>query len=188
MGYTRLDTTTSKSLVAAHRRFRVLKLFSIKNDYSVTSPSGHFWFHIGVFFTFNWCTYVSIWISSCNICAFIFLFQEELLLGLCLDHMLCCGVDLSCTLWPAEARYCQPCAVTPLMYRALLQHPVSSLKKTTVVFPSLYVSTKENTMHKLCVMSFTWQCVCILMRYPNNVWNYLRSLDSCSFMKTIVVS
>lgn len=41
-------------------------------------------------------------------------------------------------------------------------------KKTTVVFPSLYVSTKENTMHKLCVMSFTWQCVCIWMRYPNN--------------------
>jgi len=49
MGYTRLDTTTSKSLVAAHRRFRALKLFSIKNDYGVTSPSGHFWFHIGFF-------------------------------------------------------------------------------------------------------------------------------------------
>ncbi len=144
MGYIRLDMTTSKSLVAAHTLLFPKIIFL-----SVTSLSGHFGFIL--FSTLNWCMYV--YETAVAISALSFFFSKELLLGLCLDHMLCCGVDLSCILWPAKARYCQPCAATPLMYRALLRHPVSSLK-TTVVFPSLYVSTKENTMHKLGVVVF----------------------------------
>lgn len=39
MGYVRLDTTTSKSLVAARTLFPFSKMIFL----SVTSPSGHFW-------------------------------------------------------------------------------------------------------------------------------------------------
>lgn len=45
MGYIRLDMTTSKSLVAAHTLLFPKIIFL-----SVTSLSGHFWFHIVFYF------------------------------------------------------------------------------------------------------------------------------------------
>lgn len=144
---------------------------------SVTPPSGYFWFHFVFYFQLM----------------YVCMYMNQQLQYLCFSFSFSRGAATRPLPWPHAVLWCRfelysmTCWSTVLSAMCCHTLNVQSTvitscilpKKTTVVFPSLYVSTKENTMHKLCVMSFTWQCVCIWMRYPNNVWIYLSCLDSC---------
>lgn len=133
---------------------------------SVTSPSGHFWL-------VSYC-----FLLSTDVC----MYMKQQLHYLRFHFSFSRGAATRPLPWPHAVLWCRfelyslTCWSTVLSamccHTLNVQSTVTTScilpKKTTVLFPSLYVSTKENTMHKLGVMSFTWQCLCILMHYPNN--------------------
>lgn len=151
MGYVRLDMTTSKSLVAAHTSFHFLKIIFL----SVTSLSERFWFSYCFLLSTDVCMYMK---QQLQYLRFHFSFSRGAATRpLPWPHaVLWCRFELySLTCWSTVLS--AMCCHTLNVQSTVTTSCILPKKKTTVVFPSLYVSTKENTMHKLGLL-FLFVC------------------------------